>query len=69
MSKEHHDTIGSATMEPDGTIVQWLRADDENGTIGHAVIRRSPGEPRYDDLLEHLGGMKPGETKPVPAWS
>jgi hypothetical protein len=56
-------------MEPDGTIVQWLRADDENGTIGHAVIRRSPGEPRYDDLLEHLGGMKPGETKPVPAWS
>jgi hypothetical protein len=61
-------SIGSASMRNDGTIVLMLRATDGTGAIGDAQIVYSPSHPKYQEVLKHLGGLKPGETKPVPPW-
>lgn len=62
-------SIGTATMEPDGTIVLQLSAKGPGGTIGDSLIRYPPGHPQYREVLDHLGGLHPGENKPVPPWN
>ena len=62
------DSIGVATMDPDGTIVLQLRAEGPDGVLGDALLRYPPSHKDYKDVLTHLGGMKPGESKPVPPW-
>jgi hypothetical protein len=58
--------IGQATMQPDGTIIMQLRLEDPtSGAVGHSYPSFAPGSPRYNEILEHLGPFKPGETKPV----
>lgn len=59
-------TIGSATMTDDGTIVLTLRATGRG--IGDAQIKYPPGSPHYAEVLRHIGGLKPGESKLVPPW-
>jgi hypothetical protein len=61
-------SIGTATMRPDRTIVLMLRADDAAGTIGDARFVFPTGHPDYATVLAHLGGLEPGESKPVPPW-
>jgi hypothetical protein len=61
-------SIGSATMEQDGTIVLQLRAEGPKGTIGDALVRYPPNHPEYNKIRQHLGGLKKGEVKPVPPW-
>jgi len=62
--------IGTATMLSDGTIVMELRAEGDNGLIGMATIEQRPGDgQKYIELLQHLGGIKPGESKLIPPWS
>lgn len=56
--------IGTARMEPDGTIVLDLTAR-EGGTAGHARLLCPRDHPDYEKILRHLGGLRPGETKPV----
>lgn len=66
--------IGTATMREDGTIEMQLRAEAESGygngsgIKGDALIKYPPGDPHYAEVLKHLGGLKKGETKPVPPW-
>ena len=60
-------SIGSATMEADGTIVLTLRAESP-GIVGDAQLRYPPSHAQYQDILRHLGGLSPGERKPVPPW-
>lgn len=61
--------IGAATMEENGDIVMTLRAESEDSPIiGDAQFRYKPGSPGYADVLRHLGGLRPGETKPVLPW-
>ena len=62
------DSIGSATMQDDGTIVMNLRVDEPDGMIGDGQVQCKPTDPEYADVLQHLGGLKPGESKPVPPW-
>jgi hypothetical protein len=62
------ESIGSATMKEDGTIVLMLRAEGPGGMTGDALITYKPDDPKYQETLEHLGGLKPGEEKPVPPW-
>ena len=62
------DSIGVATMDPDGTIVLQLRAEGPDGVLGDALIRYPPSHKDYKDVLAHLGGLKPGQSKPVPPW-
>lgn len=61
------ESIGSATMKPDGTLVLQLRAQTGE-TVGHGYFTYAPDDPRYADMLKHLGGLKPGESKPFPPW-
>ena len=60
-------SIGTATMDADGTIRLQLVAQG-GGAIGDALVIYRPGDPHYDEIKKHLGGLKPGETKPVPPW-
>jgi hypothetical protein len=58
--------IGQAAMRDDGTIVMDLRMEDpKSGAIGDARVTYPPGDPSYQATLDHLGGLKPGEIKPV----
>lgn len=61
--------VGIAAMQPDGTIVLDLRTGG-SGTEprGHARLLYPPGHPQYGMILRHLGGLGPGETKPVPPF-
>lgn len=62
-------SIGSATMEHDGTIVLRLRAASDDGdTIGDGLLTYAPDHRDYKEVLRHLGGLEPGESKPVAPW-
>lgn len=61
-------SIGSATMKDDGTIVMQLRAEGPGGIRGDALFTYKKGHKQYDEIIKHLGGLEPGQTKPVPPW-
>lgn len=61
-------SIGVARMLADGTLTLQLRAEG-GSAIGDALIQMKPDDPRYRDTLAHIGGLKPGEEKPVPPWA
>ena len=56
--------IGVAVMGEDGTITLNLRSPD--GAEGVLVYKK--GDPNYARIYSHLGGIRPGEHKPVPAF-
>ncbi len=60
-------SIGMARMLPDGTIVLDLRAET-GGATGDAQFRYPKEHPQYREILEHVGGLEPGQEKPVPPW-
>jgi hypothetical protein len=39
-----------------------------DGAVGDAVLVYSPTDPQYEEIKKHVGGLKPGEEKPVPPW-
>ena len=61
-------SIGVARMEADGTIVLQLRAEGAGGSIGDALMRYPVGHPQYREILQHLGGLEKGQSKPVAPW-
>lgn len=63
------ESIGSAWMEADGTVVLQLRAAEPGPAVGDALFRYPKTHPQYDSVLRRLGGLKAGERKPVPPWS
>lgn len=63
------DSIGSARMEQDGTIVLQLRAESPGGPVGDVLFRYSPDHGQYQTILKHLGGLEKGQEKPVPPWN
>lgn len=63
-------SIGTATMLADGTIVLDLRTGAApGGAKGDARLNYPPGHPQYREIMEHVGGLRPGETKSVPPWT
>ena len=60
-------SIGEASMLQDGTIILQLRAEGES-VIGDAMFTFSPDDERYNEILEHIKPISPGERKPVPPW-
>lgn len=60
-------SIGVAAMAADGVITLRLRAD-EHGRVGEGLLIYRPGDKDYQMVLDHLGGLKPGEIKPVAPW-
>ncbi|WNO10299.1 hypothetical protein [Teredinibacter sp. KSP-S5-2] len=63
-----NESIGVATMGVDGTISLQLKAESEDGIIGDAYFEYLPSDPEYQNIIDHLGGIKIGEKKPVPPW-
>lgn len=58
--------LGMATMAADGSIVAPIESPGPTHTA--SILRLKPGDPEYESFLEHIGGLKPGETKPLPVW-
>ncbi len=61
-------SIGMATMTADSTVILDLRAEGSGGVVGHGRFVYPPDHPRYQEVLDHLGGLRPGESKFVPPW-
>ena len=59
-------SIGVARMLDDGTILVGVAAG--GGDRAQAVLQLMPGDTPYQPLLDHIGGLKPGETKSIPPW-
>jgi len=59
--------IGDAQMQEDGTIVVNLRRTADGINVS-GIVRYPTSHPNYKEVLDHIGGMKPGEVKLVPAW-
>ena len=65
--KQPVKSIGVATMSKDGTITLKIRSLGP-GPICEDEILYDPSDPHYKSVLTHLGGLRPGEVKPVPPW-
>jgi hypothetical protein len=59
-------SIGTALMNADGTITLNIRTVPGGPLDG--VMASKPGDANYARILSHVGGMSPGEKKPVPPW-
>jgi hypothetical protein len=60
-------SIGSATIDEAGVITLTLRAEGP-GVVGDALFTYRPGDREYDEVLRHIGPIRPGETRQVPPW-
>jgi hypothetical protein len=60
--------IGMASMSEDGTVTLRLTMTSD-GMPADAIITYKPGEPWYDEVLRHIGGLEPGQIKTVPFWN
>ena len=58
--------IGIATMQPDGTIAVRVRIGPRSDQ--EAILVLVPGDSNYQRMIEHVGGLIPGESKPIPPW-
>jgi len=64
---EEVESIGTAEMSADGTITLRLQSLSPN-PIAEGVLTYAPDDPQYEDVKNHLGGIAPGEFKPVKPW-
>lgn len=60
-------SVGSATMLANGTIILHLRGETD-GKIAESQFQILPTDSRYADIVKHVGGLRPGEEKSVPPW-
>jgi len=59
--------VGTISMAADRTIELRLRSRPP-GPIAETLLRYRPGDARYREMIGHVGGLSPGETKLVPPW-
>ncbi len=61
------DSIGIAEMTADGTITLHLKSlwpdPHEDSDLTYA-----PDDPQYAEIKKHLGGIAPGQSKPIPPF-
>jgi hypothetical protein len=62
---EDLDSVGTARMSANGVITLHLRSLWPEPKA-EAELDYAPDDPQYDEIKHHLGGIAPGETKPVP---
>ncbi|WP_340645961.1 hypothetical protein [Phenylobacterium sp.] len=60
--------VGVATMSSDGVITLELIGDIPGGGVAHGLKKYQPLDAEYQSVLAHLGGLSPGERKPIPPW-
>ena len=64
---EDIDSVGRAKMSADGTITLQLRSLWPD-PIAEGELVFPPDDPQYEEIKHHLGGITPGESKPVPPF-
>ena len=64
---EDIDSVGLAKMSADGTITLQLRSLWPD-PIAESELVFAPDDPQYEEIKHHLGGIEPGESKPVPPF-
>ena len=60
-------SVGVATMLPNGTILVGVQGPGDDSRA-QAVLMVEPGDSTYQPIIDHVGGLKPGETKSIPPW-
>ena len=58
---------GTATMLDDGTLSLHLRLNSDGKPIDDTLTYKT-SDRAYDDILRHLGGLRPGDTKQFRPW-
>jgi hypothetical protein len=58
---------GTAVMLDDGTLALHLRLTSDGKAVND-VLTYKVSDRAYDNVLRHLGGLRPGETKPFRPW-
>jgi hypothetical protein len=56
-------SIGTALMSQDGTITLTLSTAAAQGVVAY-----HRGDPQYARIFSHIGGIQPGQKKPVPPF-
>ncbi len=59
------DSVGTARMRENGTITLRLHTLWPQ-PFAESLHVYAPNDPQYGFIERHLGGISPGETKPVP---
>ena len=59
--------IGTATMLDDGTLTLHLRLTSDGKNVNDTLVYKI-SDHAYDNVLRHLGGLSPGETKEFRPW-
>lgn len=55
-------------MAVDGTVTLELIGDVPGGGVAHGMRMYRPEDADYAMVLQHLGGLSPGERKAIPPW-
>jgi hypothetical protein len=58
---------GTATMQDDGSLTLHLRLTSDGKEIDDTLTYKTTDR-GYDDVLRHLGGLDPGDTKSFRPW-
>jgi hypothetical protein len=58
---------GTAVMQDDGTLTLRLRVTGDGKAVRDTIIYKV-GDRAYDNVLRHLGGMSPGDTRQFAPW-
>ena len=66
-SPSSEKSIGVVTMLANGTILIGVGGDGP-AARARAVLEIHPGDSNYQMIIDHVGGLRPGETKPIPPW-
>ena len=66
-SPKSQESVGVASMDEKGVIRLQLRSID-HGMIAEALKIVRPGDADYESTIQHLGGLKIGESKPIPPF-
>jgi hypothetical protein len=68
--KTNPETVGVAYLAEDGALEVTLRATGEEGgepIVGDAQFAFQRGTLDFEKFVKLVGGIKKGETKPIPA--
>jgi hypothetical protein len=58
---------GTAVMQEDGALSLHLRLTSDGKEIDDTLTYKTTDR-GYDNVLRHLGGLNPGESKPFSPW-
>lgn len=58
---------GTATMRDDGSLTLHLRLDSTGKQVDDSLTYKTTDR-GYDDVLRHLGGLDPGDSKDFDPW-